>query len=314
MFMKKVMAFLLAILVFFNVGGFSFAGDDSFEDGSIAELSDSQRTFLLANGLDDEQIAVLTIGELRNIVRNPQIVSPDLIINPDLPSDGAIIASDLQEQLFQRGIDESFIKTLYHLGYTYEQMLNIPDEELLELKSKLSMSTETLSVSASSSYLGSVKNLLRPNSLFAAAGDADDPAYTGTYPLPTGTTNTVSQLVTGSVNGVSELFHNNVSVTASDISWYRSASQTAGAYIFNCSTSDSNFRYDYYLYGEYDSSIGIHEGVDLQYMNSTTRQVKSISDSSKPNYPARVVSTSTSLGSVCVYDPYMDETLVLRFI
>lgn len=74
------------------------------------------------------------------------------------------------------------------------------------------------------------------------------------------------------------------------------------SYIFTDSNTD-NFRYNYYIYGEFDSSIGTHEGVDLQDIADYSHQVRSVT-------PGKVVGKDVyGWGTLQIYDSYLNETI-----
>ena len=93
----------------------------------------------------------------------------------------------------------------------------------------------------------------------------------------------------------------NPNVDINNLALFVSSYRRGGAYIFN-EASTSNFRYNYYIYGEWDANIGTHEGVDLQDVATYNRPVRSVT-------PGVVIGRNDSLGTVQIYDSYLDETI-----
>jgi len=101
--------------------------------------------------------------------------------------------------------------------------------------------------------------------------------------------------------GTDEWFHPDVDVDQNSINWYVDASKQCAKALFDESDT-SKLDYSYYLYGEWDSSIGTHEGVDMDHSNGHGRPVKTVT-------PGEVIRIVSSLGAVQIYDDYLEETI-----
>lgn len=141
-----------------------------------------------------------------------------------------------------------------------------------------------------------VENLLGPVTIMSAPA-----GYNGPVTVPDG-------------GGSNEYFHWNVSVDASALDWYASASKMYAQYHFDeySNPLPSNLRWSYYLYGEWDDSKLTHQGVDVQHSNG--RPVKNVIGNSL--FKGEVIAaTGTSLnGYVQVYDSYLDVTVTYMHI
>lgn len=113
----------------------------------------------------------------------------------------------------------------------------------------------------------------------------------------------------GSNTGETTYFHTRVYLSTSAISSYCEDSMDFAEYVFNrtynyaSTKAGQNIRFSYFLYGE--QSPGIHEGLDVKDVNSSTRTIKSAT-------PGDVVGpVGGTYGQVRIYQhDYIDETIV----
>lgn len=89
------------------------------------------------------------------------------------------------------------------------------------------------------------------------------------------------------------------------IQMYLDLTGVTARYVFN-ESSNSNLRYNNYLWGEYDTSIGTHEGVDMR--RSDERAIRT-SLAGEVIYPTASTVTNT-YGKVCIYNSTYNITLI----
>ncbi|MBZ4688514.1 MAG: peptidase [Clostridiales bacterium] len=87
-----------------------------------------------------------------------------------------------------------------------------------------------------------------------------------------------------------ETFHNDINIDLMD--WYVGMSEQAAMVMFD---SPNNIKYSYYLYGEFDNNIGVHEGVDMKYTADSDRDIRAISK-------GEVIAVGGSYGKIAIYD------------
>ena len=96
-----------------------------------------------------------------------------------------------------------------------------------------------------------------------------------------------------------ESFSSKVNTTDEYISIYLNMARRTAKYLFKKS---SGYVYDNFLWGEYDSGIGIHEGVDMHYSSDPNCNVYA-------TVRGEILSIGGSLGRVCIYDADIGQTI-----
>lgn len=163
----------------------------------------------------------------------------------------------------EKKIPERFITTLTNMGYTYEELKSMNRKELIDIL-KQSISFEEINkndISSSSLSLNSEENYV-----------IDENGGVIIFASYTRPSNFIGLVVPG--NGTSvQYFHPGTNYTTSNIQSIVNSAANAGRYIFN--TNTDTLRTNYFLWGEFDSGLGTHKGVDLKNATNSTAAVRS---------------------------------------
>ena len=99
-----------------------------------------------------------------------------------------------------------------------------------------------------------------------------NPVYLLSITIPTPSNFHTNVTVNGTTGNI---FHNNIDVTSTSISSNVSKANAIAKDLFG---RTSYLYYYYFLYGEFSNSIGVHQGLDLQYTNNQTETFRTIVD------------------------------------
>lgn len=95
-----------------------------------------------------------------------------------------------------------------------------------------------------------------------------------------------------------EIFHESIDVSSDQITLYVTTAKLAAENILRY---DKDLRYTYYLFGEFDNNIGVHEGIDVRMTTIKNFPVYAISE-------GIVTYVGGSYGKIAIYDSNTDET------
>lgn len=137
-----------------------------------------------------------------------------------------VIVKEYQEKLYKRGLSEQNIATLGNLGFHLDEMVRLSDSELKSI------------------FGSSMGKIAMPRIATYTVTGIPDELYSST-----------SQFVAGSGMVSGDFYDDN------DGQYIQEQVDTFSYNVMPDARSYSNM---YYLFGEYDSSIGVHQGVDIQ--------------------------------------------------
>ena len=173
-----------------------------------------------------------------------------------------VIVKELQEELYSRGLSEQNIATLGNLGFHLDEMVQLSDSEL-------------------ASIFGSSRGrAVMPRITTYTVTGIPDELYSST-----------SDFVPGSGMVSGDFYDDN------DGMYIQDQVDTFSNNAMPDATSYSNM---YYLFGEYDPSIGVHQGVDIQ---PSPRNCTVYSQ-----HEGTVVRTGGTWGAVGIYDSSANRT------
>lgn len=261
--MKKISAVLIAIFMVSLMFAVPVLGEQKIQ------LSEKQINKLRDFGMPENDIANLTQEKLRSFMRQLSSVPAS---KENLSTFG-YSEEDIEKHkklIKDKNLDEKKMRILGNLGFTGDDIIRMPEEEINRVLSKYDVGVEKTAASYT--------------------------AYS--KPIP----------YFGSNPGETTYFESSVYVSDSAISSYCESAMDFAEYVFNrtynyaTTQGGQNIRFSYFLFGEKDP--GIHEGLDVTDVNSATRTIRCATPGDI------VGPIGGTYGQVRIYDSYLDETIV----
>jgi len=274
-----------------------------------ANLTDKQKDYLRAMGISDQELAVITNGDVADILKTGQVVEPAYIkkyIDTEALEYGAILAEEENDEILSSwGLTDEEIELFKDENLNME---DFEDKSLSDIQNALSdnlmYQIQSTSVDHSTCHLfdGS-----RASSLLS--GDVPNYFFSSAFPLYA--TNSYGESVYLGYHPSEgteeyELKCDHLEGNLNDaLSAYRSL-------FHNYSSSVSALRYNQFLYGEeYYTTYTFHEGVDFNNTSNTLYSIMAGDVILKyQNNSYYGVSSPINSSVIGVYDSAFDVTLL----
>lgn len=159
----------------------------------------------------------------------------------------------------KKNIPERFVATMKNMGYTDNELENMNRKEIINLlKQRLSYKE----IKNDTNIQANSKNDI-------ITDDSGKIILFASYTMPS---NFVGVVVPGDGSSL-QYFHPDTNMNSSTIQSAVDGAANAARYIFN--RSNETLRSNYFLWGEFDSGLGTHKGIDLQNLTTPTANVRS---------------------------------------
>lgn len=284
--MKKIIALIISFTL---VLSFNMSASAKMNKQGI-NLTEHQEKMLKAFGLSEEEIANITMQEIRELLAKGEFKDLSKMGITNMPKEENV-SKDIKIKLKTKELSEQKIEILLRMGYTYQEILDL-DEDTIRSKFKNRDipydEVEYSSISNTNvSLLSSIKCPI-----------------CGTYnhPVPA---NMIYVPKVPYDTALNEYFHQDCNPLSleSSVPAAQAITEYTFSQVFNGSESSPNIKFSYNLHGEWNECLDpnyIHEGIDI--LSKVSNQVKSVAK-------GKVVRVDTANNFLCIYNPDLGVTI-----